>query len=322
MPMGWFLTKSSKRKSKGKGKQRSAAGSFFSHWEPHHTVLTLKLSAAAIALAGVGFGWVYGKAALTDYVSRTHQRVVKASDVALVDVPTVWQTKGTLDRVRTLVADRIQPDPLDQPSLTAAVRALEGDPIVHRAPQVRRGSEGRVVVRASYRTPIALLEARDGYHLVDAAGTRLSPHPYYREQLSHDRLDQFPVIGWVDGTSPRRPGARWEAEHVQASLALIRLLGEELKGGLFAQIQAVDASQRDSRGRLRLKLITHRGEILWGFPPGKERAIEPSAEVKVQRLRRLASSYGGRIDADGRYVEIDGPRLQMRDQPLRNAHAP
>ena len=311
--MGWFLT----QKSRGGQGKRGSRGAGPPHWQPEHTVLSVKIALSLAAVALAGLGWIYGKAALKDYVSNRHRSVVTTDNVKLVEVPRAWHTKGTLARLRRRVAERVSPDPLDSASLGQAVRALEADPIV-RSAQVKRGQRGRIRVDASYRLPTAIIEARDGYYLVDDAGTRLSLYPYGRHQLDAGPLDRLPVIRRVDSAPPREPGQRWAGEAVQASLDLIELLRGKLNTDLFQQVEAIDATQRDSRDRLRLALITKRGRVEWGFPPGKERGIDQRPTVKLQRLRRLAKRYNGRIDADGKLVRIAGPRVKIRQLEIRN----
>ena len=316
--MGWFLSRKSKSgKGKRGGNKRGGARQTRFEWDPERTKLAVKWSAGVLAVVGLVAGWHYGKQALVDYVSASRAAKVSPEDVTLVEAPS-WVSQATRHRLRRRVAERISPDPMDGQSLRRAAAALHEDPLVRRG-QVRRVGGGQVQVTAAYRQPVAVIEARDGYHLVGPEGTRLSPTPYYAHQVSALGL---PVI--VRGRSgvrsaPPPAGRRWQGEPVQAALSLVRLLREER---YFDQIQQVNVSRRDERGRLRLVLHTDDGRIRWGFPPGRERAIEPAAEVKLGRLRQLAQAYHGNIDAGGQTIEIFGATTQTAaGEPIQSAQA-
>jgi len=316
--MGWFLT----QRSRGGGRsKRGGSGGVAGWWDRQHTVLTVKLglSLAAVSLAGVG--WVASKGWLKDYVRRTHSQRIEAGDVTLIDVPRAWHTKATLDRLRRRAAKPIAADPLNNASLGRSVEALEADPIV-RSAQVKRGHGGRIRVEASYRLPTAIIEARDGYYLVDDAGRRLSLYPYGRYQLDKGPLDRLPVIRRVDTAPPRDPGHRWDSEPVQAALSLIGLLRGELRPDLMRQVDAIDPTHRDSRGRIRLAIVTREGRIEWGFPPGKERGIDQRPTVKLDRLQRLAGRYDGQLVPAGHLARIAGPRLRLRELEVQNVQRP
>jgi hypothetical protein len=316
--MGLFLKsqktarKTGKGRGKGKGGGKKTPTTDGPGWDPRRTLALLKAAVAAGLVVAAGVGWYYGQGALKQYVSEAHAAEVTPDRVQLVDPPG-WMTGGTRRRIRRRVAGPIDPDPLHATGLRQAHEALLADPVVRQG-QVERLGEGQVRVIADYREPVAIIEARDGYHLVGPAGTRLSPDPYYEHQVSHLGL---PLIQQVESAPPRDPGQRWDGRRVQAALSLIRLLSE---APYFNQIEAVDASQTDRQDRLRLVLRTEEGQITWGFPPGRERAIEPTAEVKLRRLRQLATRFHGEIDGGGQRIAINGATTQIR-APVQNAQA-
>jgi len=173
---------------------------------------------------------------------------------------------------------------------------------------VQRLEGGRVKVIAAYREPLAVVESEQGYYIVDSQGVRL-PGLYGREQV--ERMSLPRIVG-VASDPPRRAGESWPAQDLQAGLSLVQLLAAE---PYLYQIEAFDVSERDARGRIRLVLRTRQGAVIWGLPPGQEHAIEPSAPVKLDRLRLLVQKKGS-IDAGGRVVEIYGPVIQTHQLPL------
>ena len=295
--MGWFLTRKKSRKSRGKTRTRASSASP-RPWDPKRTVRALKIAGGLAVAGGLIAGWIPLERALEDYASRVKADPVLRDDVVLADAP-AWMTQAVRLRVADTVAAQVSEDPLDGRTLRWAAAALEQVPWVAHVEQVRRTGDGTVEVRAAYRRPLAVVEARDGYHLVDAAGVRL-PGLYFREQLSELPL---PLIVGVTDAPPGRPGERWAGTDLQAGLDLVELLAGE---PYFDQIRAFDVSRRDARGRLRLALRTESGLVRWGLPPGREQAIEPGPAEKMARLERIYHERGS-IDAGGMVVEVFGP---------------
>lgn len=296
--MGWFLTRK-KRKSRRK---RPKGGSARPRpWNPQRTLAGLKvLTALSVALA-LGFGWYYGEGALRMYAGLTQSDPVSIGDVELADAPP-WMSTAVRQELAVLVASHVSNNPLDGSGLEAAANALRANPWVAHLEQVRRLARGRVQVRARYRRPFAIVQARDGYHLVDAHGIRL-PGLYFRDQV--DRLG-LPLVTGIETAPPGRPGEPWRGDQLPAALSLIALLRDEPYAD---QIRAYDVSKRDARGRVRLALLTGRGMVRWGLAPGREHSVEPTATVKMRRLRELAASRGS-IDAGGYIVDVYGPSIQ------------
>lgn len=309
--MGWFLTRK-KRKTRRRGRSRQSTAADPKPWNPQRTLAGLKaLTAIGLTLALV-LGWYYGENALRVYAGLTQSDPISLGDVDLADAPP-WMSDAVKQELAGVVADHVASNPLDGDGLEAAAAALRHNPWVAHVQQVRRLAHGRVEVRATYRQPFAIIEARDGYHLVDAHGVRL-PGLYFRDQVG--RLN-MPLISGVDTAPPGRPGQVWPGDQLPAALSLIALLENEA----FAnQIQAYDVSERDSRGRVRIALLTQRGMVRWGLPPGREHSVETDASVKVRRLREVAASRGS-IDAGGLIVDIYGPSIQTLQPAMRPGQA-
>ena len=157
---------------------------------------------------------------------------------------------------------------------------------------------------------MAVIEARDGYHLVSPDGVRL-PGLYRAEQL---RLLNVPAIVGVN-SAPPQTGRVWPGSDVQAGLALVRHLAGE---PWTSQIEAIDVGRRDSRNRLRLVIHTDDGQVRWGLPPGQAQPVEPSARTKLQWLRRVAQRHDGQIDAGGKVVHLYGATVQVSQPELDN----
>jgi len=190
--------------------------------------------------------------------------------------------------------------------LHAAAERLAEHPWVREVERVARRPGGRLEITARYREPVAAVEARDGYHLVDAEGVRLSglylPHQVAQLQL--------PLIEGVR-RAPREAGQRWDDTGLAGGLALLGWLAPE---PYFDQVRAIDVSGRDGRDRVRLALETEGGgRVRWGLPPGREQQLEPPAKQKIQWLRDLHAKRGA-IDAGGKIVELYGGAIYVRSR--------
>ena len=300
--MGWFLT----RKKAGKPRGRKAStGATTPSWSLQRAArLVRRTTVLAMILALVG-GWYFGEQALRDYLADRHGPAVTPDHVRLAEAPE-WMTPAVRDELKRFVAGYVEPDPLEVHSLRAAATALGRQPWVRQVEQVRRRADGGIEVRATYRRPVAVVQGRDGYHLVDAQAVRL-PRLYLPHHV--EQLVEQTGIAMITGITAAAPpaGEPWPGEALAAALALVRLLEAEPYADA---IKRYDASGRDVRGRVRLTLYTDRGEIRWGLAPGQERAIEPDAAVKKRWLSQLHEARGD-IDAGGRIVHLYGATVEV-----------
>ncbi|MEX0887331.1 MAG: hypothetical protein WD009_12925 [Phycisphaeraceae bacterium] len=305
--MGWFLTRK-KRPRKGQRKSVKADNAATPRWSLERTARLVRVMAMLALVLGLTGGWYLGEQALRGYVADRHIEPLTAADIELHDAP-AWMTQAVRDRLQDFVADHVEPAPLDPVSLRAAAEALAHDPWVREVRQVRRRADGRIEVDAAYREPVAVIQGRDGYHLVDADAVRL-PGLYLRHQI--DALVEQTGIALITGVAsapPARPGQAWPGSDVRAALDLVRLLDGE---PYLEQIRRFDVASRDARGRLHLTLHTDAGLVRWGLPPGQERAIEPDADVKRRWLAQLYDARGD-IDAGGRIVHLYGATIKVSD---------
>lgn len=291
--MGWFL--SSKKKTKPR---RRASLEEPKAWDPKRTLAGLKaLGIFALAIAMV-IGWRYSERYLLDYARQRQTAEVTADMIELVDAP-AWMSENIRAQVRATASSHIDPDPMDGKSLKQTAEVLRNDPWVKDVIQVARRSGGRVLVSATYRQPVAVIQGFDGYRLVDAEGVCL-PGVYPQAQVESMGLV---VVTGVASAPPAVPGETWSGADVQAGLSLVRLLEGE---PYMDKIHSFDVGQRDERGRLRLVLHTAEGTVRWGLPPGEEHAIEPEAKVKLGWLRQLARRDAS-LSSGGQIIDIYGP---------------
>ena len=302
--MGWFLRRKKAGKGRGRKKPAPDAGP---RWSLERTARLVRVGAAVALIAALVGGWFFGEQALRQYLAQRYGGAISPEQVVLADAP-AWMTEPVRAELKGFVASAIEPDPLEVQSLRAVATALGRQAWVRQVEQVRRLADGGIEVRAVYRQPAAVVQGRDGYHLVDADAVRL-PRLYLPHHV--EQLVEQTGIAVITGIATDAPpaGEPWPGDAIAAALTLVRLLEAEPYAD---EIKRYDVSGRDARGRVQLKLHTARGEVRWGLPPGQERAIEPDAAVKKRWLGELYEARGD-IDAGGRVVHLYGATVEVSE---------
>ncbi len=257
------------------------------------------------ALVAIAAGVWWGHRGLADRIGAT--RAARPT-VVLHDLP-VWMGEQRAGVIKQLVLDHVGDNPMDSASLEAAYVALSNSPWIDKVDLVRRSGAGRVEVFVDYRTPVALVEAKDGFHLVDADGRRLpGVYPYAQLQA----LGLPAIIGAQH--APPQEGKAWQGDDLRSGLTMVRTI----TGQPWApQVRAIDVKNdhgRNSSDRPHLLLITRQGRVNWGRAPGDEGVNEPATDRKLVMLARVADAYGGQIDAAGQVVDVrnDTPMIRPR----------
>jgi hypothetical protein len=300
--LSWFLTKN-RKKAAGRGRRKK--NPIRQAWDARQVWRLVQPVLAVAALVGVGFAWGYGKPWLVKQVGGRLSEPVTAARVELNDSP-AWMSEGLKQHLQGVVAGAMGADPLDPAGLARAAASLQHNPWVKQVQRVERTKTGVIAV-ADYREPIALVESRDGYRLVDREGVQL-PGVYRGDLVGRVGL---PVITGVHQPSAGE-GRAWPGDDLAAGLSLVQSLSGE---PYFRQIQAFDVGRRDDRGRVRLALRTRGGYVRWGLPPGKEEAVEPDAATKIKWLRSVNQRRGS-IDAGGKVVDVFGGAVFVHQPSL------
>lgn len=301
--MSWLIRSNKKSKRPKASKAKRDWKKKQAEYDPQRTWRMLRTTGMMVLAVGLIIGAVFGQRWLADQVAGERAALPQ---VVLIDAP-AWMRPNSAEQIRQTVAATVNPNPLDQPSLAAAAEALGRIAWIERVLRVTRGYDGRIEVLAVYRSPVAVVEARDGYHLIDAAAVKL-PDVYTAGQLDDLHL---PVIAGAR-LAPPAEGYAWGGEDVKAGLKLALLLGGE---PMVRQVKAIDVSNhagRRSHAEPQIKLLTKRdGDddptnnpgVGWGRAPGAEGIYEPPAAQKVLMLRRVLRQYGS-IDAGGQIVNV------------------
>ena len=304
--MGWFLSnkKTTKKKKTKRGKSAQA------NWDPQRTLLGVKFAGVAGGVLAIALAWHFGTQRLEAYVNTNHAQPITAEDIRFSDEPTHLGVVE-LNQLRAELAQLIGPEPLNRTGLTAAAKALRDQhDLVRELRQVRRTPHGTVEIDLDFRTPAAIIQMRnpktglpsqDGYHVIDEQGYQMfGPKRLDDLDLPIQRLPQIRGVNSDFRPRDNHGEYRWQGPEVDAALALIATL----KGTPAIDfVDSISVNIRDERDRIRLVINTlvvpARGvepiacQIVWGLPPGQERAIEPDVDRKVTALTTLLG--------DGRY---------------------
>ncbi|MCC7406794.1 MAG: hypothetical protein IT442_01905 [Phycisphaeraceae bacterium] len=295
---GWFQrSKSRKTVNRSKPAKRSSVSP---KWDPQVTLRRLMHVGVAASAVGLAAGWTWGERRLLSY-AREHQAMVPtARDVQLLDEPG-WMSPLVEAQLRQAVAEQLGTDPLDRFALRRALAALHAQPWVAGAERVERQGQN-VLVWATYRRPVALVEWRGAYYLTATSGHRL-PGVYTGEQASRVGL---PVLEKVSSPPPGE-GEMWPGEDLRAGLDLAVFL----EGQPFTeQVRAI--AVHDERGQVRPVLLTRNpgGRVYWGRPLGQESPVEVDGQTKLKKLLAVYAQRGS-IDAGGKRVHVYGEGISM-----------
>jgi hypothetical protein len=229
---------------------------------------------------------------LPDLQQRTEYRLA-VRDIRLNSAG-AWVPEDLVQEVVTR-AELPDPLPLLDPGLTERVaKAFANHPWVKNVRSVRTSRSYGLVVDVEYRVPILMVQTKRGMYPVDREGVLLPPDDFTPEDTQ-----QYPVF--VNAmTVPQGPaGTPWGDPVVSGAARLAEVLAPQqqlediwLAFGLRA-IAALPSSPGESNDTSAgFELLTDCGSrIEWGHPPGDD-MLEPSAEQKLDRLRRYLDTYG------------------------------
>lgn len=291
------------------------------------TRLVIVNLAVALLVLGVAGGAFFAQGWMKRRVADIRREPLRLS----INWPTVsgdstrtWLPESARREVTSVVMTRLNTDVFDRASLDAARDALLRTGWFTAVTDVRREAGGEIVVRATWRTPAAVVRWQEKDHLV-AGGGELLP-------LIYEKGGAGPGVRVIEGAEfgpPTLPGTvsgalaganlafgeAWSGGEVQSALTLLaglkRAFGET---SVWAQIAGVDARRVRTDGALAI--ITDTGSrVVWGSPPGKVVPGEQTVDQKLARLARLAKGPQGRIDAGERQVEIHGAHVFVEHIP-------
>ena len=185
--------------------------------------------------------------------------------------------------------------PLTDPELpNRLARAFDMHPWVRQVVGVRLGHPPSATVEVRCREPAAMVGVAGGLLAIDAEGVVLPSADFTPEVAA-----VYPRLAGIE-SSPQGPeGALWGDPAVEEGAALASVNQPEWRALGLAECLAVPPASGEGANR-EWRLIDAQGRVIvFGAAPGREMPGEPSAAVKIARLRALAARAGG-----GRPVDL------------------
>lgn len=208
--------------------------------------------------------------------------------------------------------------------------AIGFHPWVESVGIVRRLPPNRLVVEASYRTPVAALRLRGGGsttgQVVDRAAVVLPPG-----DLTPATVARLPRIECRAPLTPVRPGEAWTDPRVTGAVAMITSLGDA-----WPALRLVDVTpsrtpevRRDRPYFLYELRSTGNTRIAWGAAPGHAPADEPPFAEKLARLRSYVERHGplDSVATSPAWIDVrrgltTRPRVVKKRPPTQTAAKP
>lgn len=245
------------------------------------------LAAVAVAVAAAAAGWLLWR----EYGDRA--RAHRGAILTPADVELVGQADWVTPDIKAEALRDASLDgglPLDDPELARRLaRAFDIHPWVREVVRVTLRHPAGAVVEIRCREPVAMVRVPGGLLAVDAEGIVLPPDGFAEESATH-----YPKLSGITSGPRGAAGFPWGDPAVEEGAAVAAVIGPEWRSLGLTEVRPV--------GEARSRTWDLAGEgnfvIHFGSAPGREAPGEPTAAMKVARLRGLAGEAkpGGEID--------------------------
>ena len=259
-----------------------------------------KLALGVIAVVAViAMLWL-----LADHVYRN---IPPITDVVLAEPPQ-WLDDEAAGQIRQIVLDIADKDPTDPKLPAKAAEALSKSIWIKRVPPggVVNNRSGRLIINCEYRKPLAMVTGPTVLVRVDSDGLVL-PGRYKRTAPEANLYRR--ILGVT--TEAPKSGAKWEADDLQAGVALLKLIDARPFGD---EITAVDVSNYKGRKiptKAHLVLMTDKQAYLyWGRAIGTEGRLEADHQTKLKNLNALFLQLGSLNNLN--YANLTGQKATFR----------
>ncbi|MFM8734307.1 MAG: cell division protein FtsQ/DivIB [Pirellulales bacterium] len=246
------------------------------------------LSSLVIVAAALGVGMLaWGR--LGDRVKGRGDLVLLPEQVTVEGVAP-W-VRSDLAQVAIRDASLAEGMPLDDPELVRRLaRAFAIQPWVREVVSVEIQHPPAARVRIRCREPVAMVAVPGGLLAVDAEAVVLPSDDFTAESAA-----AYPRITGVASGPQGAVGFPWGDTVVEQGAALATAIGPDWKPLGLVECREAVGSRGHSPG---WELVDEQGRVIhFGAAPGHETAGEPTAAVKIARLRGLAPARGdGPVD--------------------------
>ena len=278
----------------------------------------LKVALVALATAAVGCGFLYALDVFRAEVRVSPGYVMTSDSLRLVTYPK-WMTGAILSE---LDVGRLDPEfPYRFSLLDAGVceriaRAYERCPWVERVERIAKHDprvdpdRAPLEVFLKFRRPLAFVQGRDGFCLLDERGVRL-PGVYAEPRLG---ATKFLVVTGIPALPPE-PGQVWSDPAVQAALKVADVVDARREAWRLATVDMANyGGRRDPRDTEIALWTVNDTRIKWGKAPGPGAVIlqEKTPEEKVAYLDYVYQFLHGEVDGYLSYIDVQNEAIRRR----------
>ncbi len=163
--------------------------------------------------------------------------------------------------------------------------------------RVERRVPAGVVVRLTFRRPVAWIETAGGRVAVDVTGVRLPG-----EDLVGETAERYPVVRGVTSQPPAIDAVAWNDPSVVAAAELATELESywEPFDLVAIVVQRRDPAVNSAGDHMVLELLTRGGSrVVWGRPPGTGHPGELTTAQKIGRIMQFISHFDSLDPPDG-----------------------
>lgn len=236
------------------------------------------LAAVAVAALAVCAGWLlwsrYGERTRADRAA-----ILLPEDVELLGVGDWVQIDLRDEALRDASLDRGLP--LDDPELARRLaRAFDIHPWVREVVRVSLRHPAGATVEVRCREPVAMVGVPGGLVSVDAEGVVLPSDGFTAEAAA-----RYPKVRGITSSPRGAAGFPWGDPLVEEAAALAAVIGPEWRP--LGLVECRPAAGVDPRA---WELVGDGDVVIrFGSAPGHEQPGEPTAAMKIARLRALAT---------------------------------
>jgi hypothetical protein len=278
----------------------------------------LKVVLVAWATAAVGCGFLYALDVFRAEVRVSPGYVMTSDSLHLVTYPK-WMTEAILSE---LDVGRLDPEfpyrfsLLDPGVCERIARAYERCPWVERVERIAKHDprvdpdRAPLEVFLKFRRPLAFVQGRDGFCLLDERGVRL-PGVYAEPRLG---ATKFLVVTGIPALPPE-PGQAWSDPAVQAALKVADVVDARREAWRLATIDMANyGGRRDPRDTEIALWTANDTRIKWGKAPGPGAVIlqEKTPEEKVAYLDYVYQFLHGEVDGYLSYIDVQNEAIRRR----------
>jgi hypothetical protein len=270
-------------------------------------VLAINLFAVAFCVGAIAVGLHFDQ----KYVEHKVVFAKEPPAVVLKNRP-VWMSDFLAEQIARTARPAGAHSAFDHQMLVDTVAMLRSNPWIREVRQVRRAYGKQpgdtLEVDCEYRAPVALVQWKNYFWLVDGDGVKL-PEAFTVQDVprivtGQDRRLNIRVIEGVRQPPPET-GAKWVGEDLHAGLELVKLLFGRQYTEEIPKVNVANFGGRFDPKGAQLVLITKYGTtVRWGRPiaAGDDFFVEVSP---AQKLAYMQAIYEEKHRVDGNFDWVD-----------------